>query len=202
MQLGCEAGGPRGGRPATCRLSTARAPARHSFTMVRLVLATLTRTPCTGCAGASSQVGQVSFLGRAAGRALPAPSAPRRSAKHWVSRGDPLQARRAGRRRPSGGARRPECRASGSISVGDHRPALRGSSCDGRPGVTVEKRLSPCTHLLRRAKTGCLCAMALISSSEEFGPTPSKKTPTSDFHRLRYARRIGTLCSSDISTAE
>ena len=35
------------------------------------------------------------------------------------------------------------------------------------------------------SKAGCLAAIARIWSSVESGPTPSKKTPTSTFHRFR-----------------
>ena len=37
----------------------------------------------------------------------------------------------------------------------------------------------------RTSNAGCLAAMARIWSSVESGPVPSKKMPTSAFHRLR-----------------
>ena len=43
--------------------------------------------------------------------------------------------------------------------------------------------------------------MRRSSSSVESGPTPSKNTPTSNFHFFRYARRSGGFSSSVSSTA-
>src|SRR3954454_24300391 len=58
-----------------------------------------------------------------------------------------------------------------------------------------------CKESLSSRKTGWLGAIARISSSVESAPTPPKNTPTSAFHRRRYARRMSTLSASVTSVA-
>lgn len=58
-----------------------------------------------------------------------------------------------------------------------------------------------CAHCVASMNNGCFGAIAAISASVEFGPTPSKKTPTSAFHRLRYARKSGVFASFPSSVA-
>ena len=65
---------------------------------------------------------------------------------------------------------------SGGDDVGGPPGAVRGRRSGTRGDVD---------HAASRRNAGCLWATARISSSLESGPTPSKKTPTSAFHRRR-----------------
>ncbi len=54
---------------------------------------------------------------------------------------------------------------------------------DVRRPLRASGELRRCRHCSAIANTGCFEAIAATSSSVDFGPTPSKKTPTSAFQR-------------------